>query len=419
MADPIISVSPRHPTLLLRSSWQTANIGDIAHTPGMLSALERWWPEAQVILWPGKLDRGVEEMLRKRFPRLRLVRDAEQWRPASPRADDPTLAQAFAEADLLLHGSGPMLVAAADVVRWRTATNKPWGAIGITLGNNMGAITPATDFPADLCALLSSAAFVFTRETCSQIAALAAGVKTTVGFAPDATFSIDVRNEAAADALLAQHGLEPDRFICAVPRLRITPYWTMHSSHEYSDEEVRAKSAFNAQHVATDHAKLRAAIVAWVRATGMRVLVCPEMTYQTELFHPHVLDPLPADVKPFVSCLDRYWLTDEAASVYARARTVVSLECHSPIIANAMGRPALYLHQPQDTWKGQMYPDLGLSEWMLPIEQTTGEVVAERLLAIHRDYAAALARVRETQQRSQSVLSAAIRKAHETIGSAK
>ncbi|MEJ7592816.1 MAG: hypothetical protein WKF77_14810 [Planctomycetaceae bacterium] len=34
--------------ILLRSSWQTVNIGDIAHTPGMLALLEKHRPDAGV-----------------------------------------------------------------------------------------------------------------------------------------------------------------------------------------------------------------------------------------------------------------------------------------------------------------------------------------------------------------------------------
>ena len=38
--------------ILFRSSWQTVNIGDIAHTPGLLALLERHRPDAEVTLWP-------------------------------------------------------------------------------------------------------------------------------------------------------------------------------------------------------------------------------------------------------------------------------------------------------------------------------------------------------------------------------
>lgn len=36
---------PRH--ILLRSSWQTVNVGDIAHTPGLLRLLENHLPEVK------------------------------------------------------------------------------------------------------------------------------------------------------------------------------------------------------------------------------------------------------------------------------------------------------------------------------------------------------------------------------------
>jgi hypothetical protein len=34
------------PRILLRSSWQVVNIGDIAHTPGVLALIEKHTPEA-------------------------------------------------------------------------------------------------------------------------------------------------------------------------------------------------------------------------------------------------------------------------------------------------------------------------------------------------------------------------------------
>ena len=39
--------------ILLRNAWQTVNIGDIGHTPGMLKLLEQYLPDAEVRLWPG------------------------------------------------------------------------------------------------------------------------------------------------------------------------------------------------------------------------------------------------------------------------------------------------------------------------------------------------------------------------------
>ena len=68
--------------ILLRSSWQTVNIGDIAHTPGMLALLEKHRPDAEVTLWPGKVDRGVEEILRARFPELNFAKSKPEQQAA-------------------------------------------------------------------------------------------------------------------------------------------------------------------------------------------------------------------------------------------------------------------------------------------------------------------------------------------------
>lgn len=76
--------------ILIRSSWQTANIGDIAHTPGLLALLRRHLPEARLALWPGRLDRGVDGMLRRHFPDVEILgpQDPGAIDAAIDRADD-------------------------------------------------------------------------------------------------------------------------------------------------------------------------------------------------------------------------------------------------------------------------------------------------------------------------------------------
>ncbi len=37
--------------ILLRGSWQTKNIGDIAHTPGFLNLAKQFLPDSRVF-WP-------------------------------------------------------------------------------------------------------------------------------------------------------------------------------------------------------------------------------------------------------------------------------------------------------------------------------------------------------------------------------
>lgn len=353
------AAAPRR--VLLRSSWQTVNIGDIAHTPGMLALLERHLPEVEVTLWPNRLSESVAAMLRKRFPKLRVAATAAEQEAA------------LAGCDFGLHGSGPGLVGRREMERWR-ATGKPYGFGGVTLSD--------TELR-DSRELLAGAMFVFCRDSLSLAALNAAGVAGPVlELAPDATFHLDLRDDARAAAFLREHGLEAGKFACFVPRLRWTPYWK--EGRTYPPEEIARKEAENERHREADHAKLRAAIAAWVRQTGHKALLCPEMTYQVDLLRPLLYDPLPADVKPRVVARPGYWLTDEAASTYARAAAVVSFEMHSPIIALANGTPALHLRQPTDTRKGQMWRDIGLADWIFEIESTSGDLLAARLLELHR-----------------------------------
>src|SRR5687768_5224780 len=116
--------TPRH--ILLRSSWQTVNIGDIAHTPGLLRLLEQFLPEAQVTLWPNPLDRGVADMLQKTFPKLRIL-------PTDEPARRDAITRAFDECDFMLHGSGPSVVGKAQLATWAEKTKKPFGVYGVTL----------------------------------------------------------------------------------------------------------------------------------------------------------------------------------------------------------------------------------------------------------------------------------------------
>lgn len=347
--------------ILLRSSWQTVNIGDIAHTPGMLRLLEERVPDADVTLWPNRLSAEVEAMLRARFPGLRIARTPEEQR------------EAMSGCDFFLHGSGPGLVGVKEAKAWK-ATGKPYGFGGVTL--NDGELRDHKE-------LLAGARFVFCRDTLSLEALRAAGIGAPVmEFGPDATFALDLRDDARAEKFLRENGLEEGRFACFVPRLRWTPYWK--EGRTMAPEVVKSREAENDRHREADHAKLRAAVVAWVRETGQRALLCPEMTYQVELLRPLLFDPLPDDVKPRVVVRPSYWLTDEAASTYRRTAAVVSLEMHSPIIAVANGRPAIHLRQPTDTRKGQMWRDIGLDEWLFEIDAATGDGIAARLLAMQR-----------------------------------
>ena len=281
------SAAARPRRIVLRSSWQTVNIGDIAHTPGVLHLLEQYLPEVEVRLWPSSVGNGVEEMLMQRFPKLKIIKGRED------------ILAALAECDFLLHGSGPGFVAAKDVAKWRAETGKPYGIYGITT-------SAADEVTRDL---LSGAKFVYFRDSVSLKFAKDHGVTSPImEFCPEGSFAVDLRNDTAADAFLKEHQLEAGKFLCCIPRYRNTPYWKIKPGSAF-DEKKHARNEAMKEH---DLAPLRAAIVAVARQTEMKVLVCPEDASQMEIGKEMLVDQLPDDVKAKVAWRPNYWLTDKA-----------------------------------------------------------------------------------------------------------
>ncbi len=364
-----------NPVILLTSGWQDINIGDIAHTPGLLAILNERLPQATVILWKKSKSEQVEALLNKHYPKVRIINGQIDKASFAPLTDE--VKDAFKQADFFLHGSGPSVVAADFVEAWHRQTGKPFGIFGVTTQD----INPA------LSALLKHASFIYTRETASIEKLKQAGLSGDhIAFAPDATFALTIQDKEKAGQFMKANGLEPKKFICAVPRLRRTPYYKLKPNNSgWSPEQIKEVDALNDKWKEIDHAKLREAITTWVRQTKNKVVLCPEMTYAVDIMDELLFTPLPDDVKPFV-VKHGYWMPDEAASLYAQAHTVLSCECHSPIIALTNGTPAFYIRQPQDTIKGQMYYDLGLADWTFEIEQTTGKQIADRLMQVQADY---------------------------------
>jgi polysaccharide pyruvyl transferase WcaK-like protein len=401
------------------------NIGDIAHTPGALALLQRHFPEAELTLWPRNLEFGARELLVKAFPRVRFV-DGVIDKVGQPST--PEVARAFAECDIAVHTSAAHFSASADFVAWRKITGKPYGVLGITFdpvsrigGDRMSEggtlaelraamekLPPGRIEPA-LRELVDGAAFLFLRDTISRDYVRREGVKTPIlEFGPDTVFGFDLRDDAKATEFLRANGLEPGKFICVIPRLRYTPYHHMKEDRRYSptgarNDSERTRDAINARTGEPDHARLRDMIAAWTKTTGLKVLVCAEMTYQVELGRTHVFEKLPADVRRSVVWRDRYWMPDEAASVYAQSLCVVGVEPHSLIMSLAADTPVMHVRQPTDTFKGHMFRDLGLGDWLFEIEEAGGGQLAAALARITTDPAASRARVRAAMSRVEIV----------------
>jgi hypothetical protein len=352
-------------TIATITFWKYENIGDVTHAC-MLRVFEKYFPDAKLLLIDGEMHPQEKvDLFRREFPDVDVV----------------SLEEAIDRGDILIHGPRSGIGFHEEIDRWRE-TGKPYGYFGVTVTADLSPMIER----------LNEAAFLFTRETASLpllaeagVGELSRGEGPVAGFGPDGTLAVQMRNETAAVELLTTKGLEDERYVCVVPRFRYTlNHWLLKGVRGTPDDEERW--AYSSQYVEPDHAKLRDVIVKWVRETGLKVLLSPELRYNPEMFGPYLYDPLPEDVKPHVEQVETFWLPDVAASVYARARCVISLECHSPLIAIANGTPAFYVRQREDTIKGQMYRDLGVGDWLFEIDEVEGEQIFERLMDVHQNH---------------------------------
>ena len=369
-AAPFVSTRAAAPKkkILLRSSWQTVNIGDIAHTPGMLTLLEKHCPDYEITLWPSRVDNGVDEILMKRFPKLKIMEKTGEAK-----------AEAFESCDFLLHGSGPGIVGQKSLIEWSEKTGKPYGIGGVTWRYSEEGLD-----------VINGSEFTFFRDSVSLATAVEkGGTSPIMEFGPDATFACDLTADEAAAAWLAEVGLEEGKFMCCIPKLRNTPYWEVKEGYKFDP----VKHARNEEMKEHDIGPLRDAVIAVVKETGMKVLLCPEDATQMKLNKEMIYDKLPADVKDQVVWREDYWLTDFATSVYTRCAGLFGNEQHSPILCIGHGIPAIVCRYAEQTSKGFMWKDIGLSEWLFDHDFDEAEKgLTPAVLAIANDQEAARAK---------------------------
>ena len=354
--------------IILYGSWQTKNIGDIAHTPGFLSLAKEFLPEEEysITLWPCALDRGVREMLLKNFPSLRIVEEEEEVK------------KAFAQCDLFIHGSCPY-PNAGGVNYFRQHSSKPYGFYGISADGF---------WSEERRELLDNASFIFCRDSISEHFLHQQSLRCPrIAFTPDSTFALRLEPESNAEDFMRENGLEEGKFLCVIPRLRWTPTSFDEENFYYKDEK---REQATLQRLEEDMAKMRSLICSVVEKSDLKVLICPEMTYQVPLGRRYLYDRLPEKIRSRVVLKREYWITDEAQSLYSKAHSLLSMEMHSPIIFITQGKPAILLRQAEDTVKGQMWRDVGLQKWIFELNVTSPEEVEKSLLEIIEEYPAAL-----------------------------
>ncbi|HWL10379.1 MAG TPA: polysaccharide pyruvyl transferase family protein [Planctomicrobium sp.] len=374
--------APPQKTVLLQCAWAVKNIGDIGHTPGTLRFLEQYLPEANVILWAGNTNQQVDSMLKKRFPKLEVVK-------GSLSQKDGAVQEAIARSDFFLRGPG--MGQSTDFMRYCNKIGKPWGLQGQSYFPDM-VTGPRGE---EHIALLNEASFMYCRDSKTLKTLQDAGVKPPVlEFGPDGCFGIDVRDEEKALARLKKHGLEEKKFITiqlrthspttpGVDDKRPQKLNPLHPTPEnIADDTRRAK-------VYQDLIKM------WVKETGWKVVIAPEVYKEMEYNKKFIYDPLPNDLKKHVVNFDEFWNVDEACSFYARAHTVICHEPHTPIMALAVGTPMMHTFSEFHSPKCWMFKDIGLEEWAPEFDSTPAEKMFEILMGIHQDYSAAEAKVKK------------------------
>lgn len=380
-------------TVLLQCAWAIKNIGDIGHTPGTLRFLEQYLPEANVILWAARTSPEVDAMLRRRFPRVEIVK-------GSLSEKNGAVQQAIGRSDFFLRGPG--MGQSTDFMSYCQKIGKPWGLQGQSYFPDM--VTGKGG--EDRIALLNSAAFIYCRDSKTLAMLRQVGVKPPVlEFAPDGCFGIDVRDEEKALQRLKKHGLEEKKFITLQLRTH-SP-----SSPGVDDSRPQKLNPLHPtpENIADDtrRAKVYQDLIAmWVKETGGKVVIAPEVEKEMIYNKKFVYDPLPADLKKHVVNFDEFWNVDEACSFYARAHTVICHEPHTPIMALAMGTPMMHTFSEFHSPKCWMFKDIGLEEWAPEFDATPARKMFDILMGIHRDYPAAQAKVKKAmayvEQRAKS-----------------
>lgn len=348
------------PCILLRSSWSEANIGSRAHTPGDLSVLKKYVPEAKIVLWaPSNLPETTIQHLKREFPRLEVVKGTIEEDGAingyGAKHPPNVLAEAVDKSDFLLHGSCSHFRHSREVSAYVHNTGKPFGVLGITYSDHSGDRE-----------LLSQAQFIYFRDSLSLQKAKDAGITCPImEFGPDSAFCCELRSDLIAEAYLNAHHLKEGKFICVIGRLRHTPYWELTPGSHINLE----KYALNEQMQEQDHTPLREAICALVEETDLRILVCPEDRTQMAVGKKMIIDRLPKKVLSRIVWRENFWSTDEALSVYIRSAGLFGIEMHSQIMCIGNGVPAIVCRSKEHTSKGLMWKDIGLRDWLFDLDK--------------------------------------------------
>jgi polysaccharide pyruvyl transferase WcaK-like protein len=380
------------PKLLLYSGWNTYNIGDQGHTPGTLRFLEKFLPEASVTVWLYKTNDETTNILMKRFPKIKIIRgNIDQ----NGTFDNPELQQAYDACDLFIHNSGMHYNSfwkPSPILDKCVENQKP-----ICLyGQSFDGFEP--NIQADMASKLSQAVAIYCRDVESYHYLRKIGVSSPIlEFGPDGCFGIDLLNDDKAEAYMAEHKLESKKFLSVIirtntpggPRPGKLPDWdigdTTQNPQDPSQRDILQTKLW------ID--KMKEIIIQWVKVTGLKVFLAPEVNKEIEMAKKFIFDALLLEIQSKVVVKSEWWNMDEASSMYKHSRALVAMEPHSCIMALSHRTPIIHYFSKRHGLKAWMFRDIGLPEWLYDIDEEPTVRLLKALMDIHEDYDRALLKV--------------------------
>ena len=388
----IRATGKEEPKILLYTGWNIHNIGDQGHTPGTLRFLEQYFPEAHITIWLSSTNEETVKLLVDRFPKIKIVRGKMDVQGV---ADGTDLQSAFDETDLVIHNSGMIYNSF-----WKTPTileachhhGKPIILYGQTFDGFTDKVRE------HMVVQLSKTVSIYCRDVESYYYLRSIGVNPPIlEFGPDGCFGIDLLNEEKAEKYLKAKDLGEKQFITVILRSNIPagkrPAIKTEREPADTDQDPRGSDQKEEDLYEIWAGKLRKVIIRWVRETGLKVLLAPEVEEEIPYAKALLYDRLPADVQEYVVHRKEWWNMDEASSVYKRARALVSMEPHSCIMALAHGTPSIHYFSLRHGLKAWMFRDIGLPEWLYDIDMEEVDKPFRALMEIHRDYPRAKGKV--------------------------
>ncbi len=406
--------------ILVGYVWGFDDIGGIAITPGLLNLLNEHFPDYQITTFGGSAEArsfildlfpdctAFEDRFRGTAYREALSEARKHFRGRLPPLDEsvadyalgpftddlvaalrrssPEFMEAVERSDLLILPSGMML----NYGKSTLAGTDFWGEtvrlslplmvarkLGVPYGLYGQSFT-AFEGPGAVRffkTLLEDARFVTCRDGDSLNYIRSLGIEPPgLMFVPDSTFSFGRRDDAWAERFLAENGLETHEFLVVIPRT-----WPRNS--RITELIGKKRSEMHTR-------KLRRIIADWVHRTGMKVLIAPETRGQEVNSRHQIYEPLPPDVKSRCVNLDEFWISDQAAAVFRRARMLLTMEQHSFLLAIPEATPTVVAISAESGRKRWMLRDFGLPECLFDIDADPVAEIEKALYHIHENYEA-------------------------------